>query len=159
MNESSKKPNLVRAIVLTGLVAGTMDIVTATSWFTIRTGNNPVRVLEYISSAAFDKDLAYSGNILMIFLGLLFHYLIAYSWTFLFYLAYPRIGLLRANKFVVGIGYGILVWTIMNRVVLPLSRIPAITFDINQASIAASILIVCIGLPISIMASRYYSGK
>ena len=159
MNESSKKPNLVRAIVLTGLVAGTMDIVTATSWFTIRTGNNPVRVLQYISSAAFDKDLAYSGNILMIFLGLLFHYLIAYSWTFLFYLAYPRIGLLRANKFVVGIGYGILVWTIMNRVVLPLSRIPAITFDINQASIAASILIVCIGLPISIMASRYYSGK
>ena len=159
MNESSKKPNLVRAIILTGLVAGTMDIVTATSWFTIRTGNNPVRVLEYISSAAFDKDLAYSGNILMIFLGLLFHYLIAYSWTFLFYLAYPRIGLLRANKFVVGIGYGIFVWTIMNRVVLPLSRIPAITFDINQASIAASILIVCIGLPISIMASRYYSGK
>ncbi len=159
MNESSKKPNLVRAIVLTGLVAGTMDIVTATSWFTIRTGNNPVRVLQYISSAAFDKDLAYSGNILMIFLGLLFHYLIAYSWTFLFYLAYPRIGLLRANKFVVGIGYGIFVWTIMNRVVLPLSRIPAITFDINQASIAASILIVCIGLPISIMASRYYSGK
>lgn len=159
MNESSKKPNLVRAIILTGLVAGTMDIVTATSWFTIRTGNNPVRVLQYISSAAFDKDLAYSGNILMIFLGLLFHYLIAYSWTFLFYLAYPRIGLLRANKFVVGIGYGIFVWTIMNRVVLPLSRIPAITFDINQASIAASILIVCIGLPISIMASRYYSGK
>ena len=159
MNESSKKPNLVRAIVLTGLVAGTMDIVTATSWFTIRTGNNPVRVLQYISSAAFDKDLAYSGNILMIFLGLLFHYLIAYSWTFLFYLAYPRIGLLRANKFVVGIGYGIFVWTIMNQVVLPLSRIPAITFDINQASIAASILIVCIGLPISIMASRYYSGK
>lgn len=159
MNESSKKPNLVRAIVLTGLVAGTMDIVTATSWFTIRTGNNPVRVLQYISSAAFDKDLAYSGNILMIILGLLFHYLIAYSWTFLFYLAYPRIGLLRANKFVVGIGYGIFVWTIMNRVVLPLSRIPAITFDINQASIAASILIVCIGLPISIMASRYYSGK
>ena len=159
MNETNKKPNLVRAIILTGLVAGTMDIVTATSWFTIRTGNNPVRVLEYISSAAFDKDLAYSGNILMIFLGLLFHYLIAYSWTFLFYLAYPRIGLLRANKFVVGIGYGIFVWTIMNRVVLPLSRIPAITFDINQASIAASILIVCIGLPISIMASRYYSGK
>ena len=159
MNETNKKPNLVRAIILTGLVAGTMDIVTATSWFTIRTGNNPVRVLQYISSAAFDKDLAYSGNILMIILGLLFHYLIAYSWTFLFYLAYPRIGLLRANKFVVGIGYGIFVWTIMNRVILPLSRIPAITFDINQACIAASILIVCIGLPISIMASRYYSGK
>ncbi len=159
MSETNKKPNLIRAIVMTGLVAGTMDIVMACSWFTFRTGNSPVRVLEYISSAAVGKELAYSGNILMSILGLLFHYLIAYSWTYLFYLAYPRIDLLRANRFVVGIGYGIFVWTIMNRLVLPLSLIPAITFDLNQASIAASIIIVCIGLPISIMTSRYYSAK
>ena len=118
MSETNKKPNLIRAIVMTGLVAGTMDIVMACSWFTFRTGNSPVRVLEYISSAAVGKELAYSGNILMSILGLLFHYLIAYSWTYLFYLAYPRIGILRANRFVVGIGYGIFVWTIMNRVVL-----------------------------------------
>ena len=159
MNETKKKPDLVRAIMLTGLVAGTMDIVTATSWFTFRTGNNPVRVLQYISSAVFEKELAYSGSILMIILGLLFHYLIAYCWTCLFYLAYPRRSLLRTNKYLIGIGYGLFVWTMMNLVVLPMSKIPAIPFDLKQASIAALILVLCIGLPISILSHRYYSVK
>ena len=159
MNETKKKPDLVRAIMLTGLVAGTMDIVTATSWFTFRTGNSPVRVLEFISSAAFGREQAYSGSIWMSVTGLTFHYLIAYIWTCLFYLAYPRINLLRTNKFFIGIGYGLFVWTMMNLVVLPMSKIPAIPFDLKQASIAALILVLCIGLPISILSHRYYSVK
>ena len=155
-NPSSK---LVRAIAITGLIAGTMDITGATLWFMIRTGNSPIRVLEFIASAAFGREQAFSGNILMSVAGLFLHYFIAYSWTCLFFLTYPKIGLLRANRFIVGIIYGVFVWTMMNLVVLPMTRIPASPFDPKGAAIAAFILVLCIGLPISIMSHGYYSEK
>ena len=120
MNETNpSNKNLIRAIAITGLIAGTMDITGATLWFMIRTGNSPIRVLEFIASAAFGREQAFSGNILMSVAGLFFHYVIAYSWTCLFYLAYPKIGLLKANKFMVGIIYGVFVWTMMNLVLVP----------------------------------------
>ena len=159
MDDTNQRPNFVRSIAVTGLVAGTMDILAATIWYSFRTMNSPIRVLEFISRAAFGRDQAYSGSIWMSLTGLTFHYLIAYIWTCLFYLAYPRINLLRTNKYLIGIGYGIFVWTMMNLVVLPMSKIPAIPFDLKQASIAAFILVMCIGLPISILSHRHYSAK
>ena len=44
----------------------------------------------------------------------------------------------------------------MNLVVVPLSNAPKTPFNVLNAIQAMGILIVCIGLPISILANKYY---
>lgn len=145
--------------MVTGLIAGTMDITAACIQFAVKTGKSPVLVLQYISSAIFSKEEAYSGSMVYPVLGLLFHYLIAFIWSAIFYFIYPRVGLQKINKFFLAIVYGIFVWVCMNRIVVPSSRIPAVPFNLNNAIQAAAILIICIGLPISLRVSKYNSSK
>jgi hypothetical protein len=156
-----KALNVPAAIAVTGLIAGTLDISAATAQYMLQGGKNPVRILEYIASAVFGRGILGSGSVAIAAAGLLFHYLIAYAWTTLFYLAYPHVGLLRKNPFAVAVGYGLLVWLVMNRIVVPLSRIgpPTTPFDVARAATAAGILVVCIGLPLALRARRDYSGR
>jgi uncharacterized membrane protein YagU involved in acid resistance len=66
---------------------------------------------------------------------------------------------MRKNKYIAGLLYGIFVWIIMNRVVIPLSEIQQRPFDLKGALTGMSILMVAIGLPISILTHRYYLRK
>jgi hypothetical protein len=58
---------------------------------------------------------------------------------------------------VTGLIYGVFVWVMMNRVVVPLSLIPKRPFHFTKESaIQMGILMLCIGLPVSLMAKKYY---
>jgi hypothetical protein len=150
---------LSTAIILTGLLAGTCDITAACTQFYIKTGKSPILVGQYIASAVFGKETAYSGDLSMIIVGFLFHYMVAFGWTILFFFAYPRISFLRGNKIVVGIAYGAFVWVMMSQVVVPMTMIGRGPFNFSNAAQAMAILMAAIGIPISLMANRYYSGK
>ncbi|NOT76362.1 MAG: hypothetical protein HOP08_15645 [Cyclobacteriaceae bacterium] len=158
MSDASGRNNqgLISAIIVAGLIAGTLDILSAFTSFYISTGKSPVIVLNYISSAVFGKE-AYSGGGMMSAVGLLFHYIIAFGWTILFFILYPKLSFLRGNKFVVGLAYGVFVWVMMNQVIVPMTQIPARPFNLNGAITNAIILMFAIGLPVSILANRYYS--
>jgi hypothetical protein len=58
-----------------------------------------------------------------------------------------------------GFIYGVFVWIVMNLAVLPLVFQVPVAIDPKKAGIAMAILIVCIGMPISILINRYYSKK
>lgn len=156
---TSQTPKLAQGIILTGLLAGTLDITAACTQFFLKTGKSPILVAQYIASAVFGKETAYSGDVSMIILGFLFHYVVAFGWTILFFLAYPRLGFLRGNKYVVGILYGAFVWVMMSQVVVPTTLIGRGPFNIVNAAQAMAILMVCIGTPISLMANKYFKGK
>jgi hypothetical protein len=47
----------------------------------------------------------------------------------------------------------------MNFVVLPLTKIPKITFHLEKAAMAVLILIVAIGLPVSFFARKFYRER
>lgn len=150
---------IAKAILVAGLLAGTLDILSAFINFYIVTGGNPVVVLHYIASAVFGKD-AYAGGAGMALVGLLFHYTIAYGWTVLYFLAFPYLSFLAKNKYVSGILYGAFVWVCMNKIVVPLTLIKIGPFDVAKAALQMGILMVCIGLPIAILADRFYKrGK
>ncbi|CAN5305406.1 hypothetical protein BH10BAC4_BH10BAC4_08160 [soil metagenome] len=157
MGSTEEKPKLASAIITAGLIAGTLDILSAFTLVFTRTGKNPIIVLNYISSAIFGKQTAYSGGALMSAIGLLMHYMIAFGWAILFFLLFPKFRLLRFNKIVVGLFYGIFVWTMMNLVLVPMTLIPPSPFNVTNAVTNVIILMVAIGLPISILASRYFS--
>ncbi|MBI1769703.1 MAG: hypothetical protein HYR67_15150 [Bacteroidetes bacterium] len=163
MNTSStsgfvQSGGLTKAIFMAGLLAGTLDIIAACIQAYLVKSITPDRILLYIATSLFGRD-AYAGGISMILVGLLIHYLIATGWTTLFFLSYPKINFLTQNKIVVGLLYGVFVWVMMNRVLVPLTRVATGPFKLSNALIGCAILMMCIGLPISIMAHRYYSDK
>ncbi|MEO6547682.1 MAG: hypothetical protein ABIN94_06765 [Ferruginibacter sp.] len=149
---------IVSAIIKTGLLAGTLDICCAMLQFYLKNGKNPIIVLKFVASAIFDKA-AFAEGYYLAAMGLLFHYIIAFGWTILFFLIYHRMHLLAKNKIVVGLLYGIFVWLMMNLIVVPATNIQRAPFKLVPSLTGALILVVAIGLPISIMANRYYSKR
>ena len=149
--------NFGAAIIMAGLVAGTLDLSCATIQ-TIMMGGSPLKMLQYISSGLLGPA-AFAGGMKYSILGVVIHYCIAFSWTILFFLLYPSIKGLASHRLITGIVYGVIVWVIMNRVVVPLSKIPDRPFNLKNSLIGLGIIIIAIGIPLSYMAARYYSIK
>lgn len=148
------QPSLVSAIVRTGLIAGALDATAATTQYLLNGGTSPLLIWNYVASGAFGPD-ARTGGAPYAAAGLLMHFCIAMAWTTLFYLVAVRVKALRTNPILVGIGYGAFVWVLMNRVIVPLSRIgPPKSFNPKNAIIGAIILMVCIGMPNAFRARR-----
>ncbi|NJM25025.1 MAG: DUF1440 domain-containing protein [Bacteroidia bacterium] len=147
--------SLAITLLLSGLLVGTLDIVAACVSYMIKTGGNPKVVLVYIASAVFGKE-AFSGGDGMAAIGLLFHYLIAFGWTVLFFVIYPFVSTRIKNAWLLGVVYGLVVWSGMNLIVLPLTALTHSPITLNGALVAATVLIVAIGIPLSFMARRYY---
>ncbi len=146
--------SFVRSVVFTGLLAGTLDILAAFANTYIKTGRDPSVVLRFIASGVWGRE-ALSGGTAMAMMGLLFHYIIATSWTTFFFVVAQKWGVLTRRWIVSGVLYGMFVWVMMDRVVLSLSNVPRLPFDPTQAWIGVLILIFFIGLPISYMSRRY----
>lgn len=153
-----QEKNLFNVISWTALLTGTLDITATLIKFLIDTGRGPVPILKFIASGVFGIE-AMTGGTLMIIWGVVFHFIIAFLFTAFLFLVYPKAAIPVKNKFIIGIINGLFIWAIMNVVILPLSKIPNIPFDLTQAVIAALILICMIGMPVALIADRYYSGK
>ncbi len=67
--------------------------------------------------------------------------------------------MITKNWIALGVIYGIVVWAGMNLVVVPLSNTPKGPLTLNGSLIAVFVLIICIGLPISYFAKKYYSNN
>ncbi len=153
-----KGNSLVNSVITAGLLTGTLDITAASLQYFERTGKGPGNVLRFIASGVFGTK-AFAGGMAMAAWGLLLHYIIAFLFTIAFFLLYPTISLLKINRVVAGILYGVLVWAVMNLLVLPASLAPPIPFHTGRALVAAGILVACIGLPLSYLANKYYLYK
>ncbi len=147
-------------ILQAGLIAGTLDILSAFLYYYIKSGKtNFLIIFKFIASAIFGKE-AMAGGRRMILTGFVMHYAIAFAFTVFFFWLYPKVNVMSKNRLVTAIVYGLFVWTLMNLVVVPLSRIPHRPFDYVNAMINMGILIICIGLPLSFMANAFFKkGK
>ena len=146
-------------IFITGLVAGTLDIIAACTQYYINTGKAPGNVLRYVASGVFGWDKAKTGGVPMALWGLFFHYVIAFGLTIFFFWLFPKVKLLSKNLIVTGLVYGIFAWIVTTRIIVPLSNTPPSPFDLKKSIIAITILMFCIGLPISLLIGRYYKAK
>ncbi len=151
-------------ILLSGLLVGTLDILSAFVDFYLSTGKNPLVVFKYIASGLQGKQ-AFEGGLDIVLLGLVLHYLIAFSFTLFFWWIYPKWTFPSRNQLITGIVYGIFIWCVMNLLVVPLSNVtprssglPMLTKIALKAK-ACLILICMIGLPLSFIVHRYYKRK
>lgn len=151
------KPTAV-LIFRAGLLAGTLDILSAFLYYYVKSGKNPLNVLNYVSKVALGENRFSSSGVQQIS-GLLVHFAIAFGWTVLFFILYPRIKWLQANKFITAALYGSFVWTMMNVVILPLWNNKAFEFKGEITMVNWLILVVAIGMPLSFIAAWYHQQK
>ena len=147
--------HVLKPLFITGLVVGTLDGLAAVIMYSIQTGKDPLNVFRFIASGVFGAA-AFSGGVPMALWGIIFHYIIAFGWTILFFWLAGRFSFLRNNWIISGTIYGIFVWLMMNLVVVPLSLVPMKSSPKEWLAIlkGAFILIVCVGLPVSYSARR-----
>jgi hypothetical protein len=151
----TKPSAAAKTVLIAWLVAGTLDGAAA-SLQSLIAGGNPVRVFQYIASGVFGRE-AFSGGNLMALAGGVFHYSIAFCWTILLFLLYPRIRLLSKNIHFTAVAYGVVIWIVMNLVVLPMSSVTQGAFNLQRAAIGAAILAVCVAWPVALMTKKFYS--
>lgn len=145
-------------IIKVALLVGTLDLLAACAQFYLKTNKGPVPVLKFIASGIFGKKAFTEGNI-MIFYGLLFHFFIAFAFTFFFFWVCNKFPGILKMKLLAGILFGGFIWTIMNFVVLPISNVNRPSFDVTNAIIQMVILIACIGIPLSLLAPNQIHSR
>ena len=146
-----------------GLIAGTLDIIGACLNAYIKNETVPIQVLKGVASGAFDPKTFSNGTLLAV-CGLLIHFFIAISFTFFFFFLAKQFPSLVTYPIPAGILYGIFVWATMRFIILPyLSRLnpkPIISKEaVTNAAIAAGIIVVCVGIPVALLARKYIKVK
>lgn len=147
-----KNPNKFIIILITGLIAGTLDILAA---IFILAGGNAVGTFKYIASGFFGKAATVGGSEMVVW-GAVFHYIIAMCWTAAFLLLYPKLPFLKWNKWFNAIAYGLIVQILMRFAILPFSQISSGAFNWISFLENAVILIFTIGLPSALAADWFY---
>lgn len=157
----SNRASPIKIILLAGCLVGTLDILSACIDYYIATGKEPSGIFRYIASGIFGKA-AFTGNSSMIVAGLLFHYIIAFIFTFFFFWLYARATLNAWNPMLTAFVYGLFIWIVMNLGVVRLSRITSAPLSaMKPVKVIKSFLILffMIGIPLSLIAHRYSRVK
>jgi hypothetical protein len=148
------KKSPLSAVLLGGAVAGAIDISYAITFWALRNGVAPTRVLHSVASGLLGRA-SYSGGAATAALGLFLHFLIATIWAALFVTAARLAPALVRRPVLAGLAYGVVVYAVMNLAVIPLSRFP--TKPSYPPDVLISGLLVHmlgIGLPIALAAAR-----
>ncbi len=145
-----------QAILYAWLVAGTLDIGDAIV-MTLAHGKSPVRMLQGIASALLDKETAAHGGLATAAFGLGLHFAIMLAMVSAFVFAARRFPVLVRWPWVSGVAYGLVLWAIMNKIVLPL-RWPgpaaAFKWEVFLNQIFAHTVLV--GLPIALITAMMF---
>jgi hypothetical protein len=145
----------VSTIAVIVLIAGTADILLAFLQHYLLRGTNPLMILKFIASGLLGKD-AFTGGNAMAGWGLLLHFLIVFSWTYFFFLAYPKLASFVRNRWLAAALIAVFIWVVMNLVVLPLSRTPTTSLQLEGTLLSIAILFLAVGIPISFFLHRHY---
>ncbi|MES2796039.1 MAG: hypothetical protein V4683_08740 [Bacteroidota bacterium] len=148
-----------KAILKAGFWAGSIDLVVAHLHQFIKTGHFPEKLLHYIAGGALGLENGMAGGIGSQLLGILIHYFIAFSFAILFFMIAPKLFALKINKYLLGIIYGIMVGAVMTFLILPFTQLPQTPFIFSKSIVNWLILAFAFGLPLSILAYKYFNSN
>jgi hypothetical protein len=160
VNTSATAPprtgSAARAIVWGGLICGVLDITAALLVYGMF-GAKPIPLLQGIAAGILGPR-AFAGGLTTAALGLLCHFLIAFSAATVYYAISVGFPFVVQHAILAGVLYGVVWYFFMNRVVVPLSAARRFPFSMKMMIIGVTIHIFCVGLPIAI-AARRFSGR
>lgn len=142
------KPSLLVPIFAGGLVAGSLDLVSA--FITFGWG-----VPRAIAAGLLGREAIHCGVGTWI-LGVLLHYFIAYSAATVYCVASLRLEFLKPHFLVCGVFYGIAVYLVMYLIVLPLSGLHAAgPYQLRALIQGILVHMFLIGLPIAFCLHKF----
>jgi hypothetical protein len=141
------------AILAAGLLCGVMDITAAFLTWAPK-GVSPGRLLQAIAGGLLGPA-SFHGGWGTSALGLAIHFLIAFTAATVFYASCRKLPALLDHPWIVGIGYALVVYAFMYRVVMPLDRMRRNPVTLSYTVTAIATHIVCVGLPISLVIHRF----
>lgn len=137
------------AILIGGLVAGTLDITQAMILFGLR-------VPLSIAAGLVGPKTVQNGGAGFFALGLLLHYFIATSAAAIYYLASRRLWFLTQYPLVCGLFFGMAVELTMRLIVLPLSALHAAgPYTWSDEVLGLVVHMIVVGLPIAYSVKRW----
>jgi uncharacterized membrane protein YagU involved in acid resistance len=144
------------AIFWGGMACGVFDITQAFIAFGLQFHLRPSQVLQSVASGLLGPK-SFQGGAGTALLGLFLHFLIAFIWAVIYYMASRQITFLTARPVIAGLLYGEFVWVMMNCIVVPLSAIHRWPPRTDPASIITGPILhtVLVGLPIALAVSRW----
>jgi hypothetical protein len=147
-------------VALGGLVAGTIDITYACTFWAIAAGALPRRIFQSVAAGLLGREAAVAGGWPTAILGLCLHYFIATTVAFVFYTAARYAPTLWRRPWLYGSLYGVAVYGVMTYVVVPLSRAGGGGGKPNVLWITLSIVLHAfgIGVPVALAARAAMRG-
>ena len=155
-NAFARPPRAFGAIVYGGLAVGVLDILDAMTFFGIRNGLKPIRILQSVATGLVGRERAINGGLKTALLGLFLHFLIAFIMATVFYGASLIFPTLIKHAILWGLTYGVACYFVMTYVVVPLSAVPPRTGPIPWPVFLNGIIghALLVGLPIALLARR-----
>jgi len=153
---TAKSPRgIALTILLATAVAGTLDIADACVYWGVTKGVPPERIFQSVASGLLGKA-AFAGGAGTAALGLVLHFSIMAVMVAAYVLAALRLPILTRRPVLMGLGYGLATYAVMNYVVLPLSNAgPRGPFVLPHFVNGLLAHLVLVGLPIALVtASR-----
>jgi hypothetical protein len=139
------------AIFVGGFAAGALDILYAcvAGWMN---GFPPDRILQSVASGLLGRG-AFEGGAATALLGLGLHFAMTWAMAAAFVWASLRLPSLRRQPLLMGPLYGVGLYLVMNRIVLPLSAFPGKPTELGADGLLVHMVFV--GLPIALAAARW----
>ena len=153
---ASTSSNAFLAIFWGGLACGVFDITQACVAWGIQNHLPPTRIFQSVASGLLGPK-SFQGGAKTAALGLFLHFLIAFIWAVIYFVASRRILFLTQRPVIAGLLYGEFVWLIMNCVVVPLSAIHRWPPRFDAASVITGPIghMFLVGLPIALAVKRW----
>jgi hypothetical protein len=141
------------AILVGGAICGVLDLTAAFVVYGLF-GLKPIPLLQGIAAGLLGPR-SFTGRLSTAALGLLCHFVIAFSAAAVYYAASRRLSFLLRNPVASGVLYGIAVYFFMRWVVVPLSAAKSGPFSLKMAAIGLIIHVICVGWPIAFAVRRF----
>jgi hypothetical protein len=116
----AKQVSTGRALLYGTAAAGVLDLLDAFVFFGVRSGVRPIRILQSIAAGLLGRA-SFSGGWHTAALGLLLHFLIAFTIVLVFVTASGLLLPLRRHAVAAGLIYGVAVYLTMTFIVVPAS--------------------------------------
>jgi len=152
ISSSLERPRAFDTILYGGLAVGILDGSAAVILSSLK-GVSATRVFQYIASGMLGRA-SYNGGLTTVLLGVLIHFLIAFTVATVYYRASLKLPMLVQRAALWGPIYGIAVHFAMRFIVLPLSAVQRPPFTFSGLLQNMIVHALCVGLPVALIARR-----
>jgi hypothetical protein len=141
-----------------GVIAGALDILYAIVFWAVKRGVPAQRILQSVAAGLLGPA-SFQGGTPTAALGLVLQFFIASTMAVTYYVVAQRWPLLVQRPVWCGLGYGLILYGIMNYVVVPLSAAGKGSRDPLWVFLTIVVHMVLIGLPIALFSRRALATK